>query len=143
MHGVGCSICGDASGSGPLFWGRLLVLSASDAARQAAALVARIAELRRRGDGVLPTTLHSAKGLEFDHVIIVGLNRQHPADRSAAELTDPEEREALLARERRLLYVAMTRARRRLFLTYSREPSRFIGELDEGLYHFEDRSDGP
>ena len=98
MHGVGCSICGDASGSGPLFWGRLLVLSASDAARQAAALVARIAELRRRGDGVLPTTLHSAKGLEFRHLQIADGDWLS----EAAPVVDPPPADIIARRHERL-----------------------------------------
>ena len=72
-------------------------------------------------------TMHAAKGLEFDTVIIPDLSEGTvPHIRS---LKHPEE-------ERRLLYVAMTRARRELILTYAlsdrgqkRKPSRFLREL--------------
>lgn len=83
-------------------------------------------------------TLHSAKGLEFDAVIIIGMQEGLlPHSRSLERIEDVEE-------ERRLLYVGMTRARRRLFLTYSRvgsaggghslsQPSRFIEEIPAHL----------
>lgn len=63
-------------------------------------------------------TVHSAKGLEFDVVFVVGLNRGlFPHTRSQNETGGLEE-------ERRLMYVAMTRARHRLFLTCA--TSRFM-----------------
>ncbi len=67
-------------------------------------------------------TIHSSKGLEFHTVIIAGLSDEVIPDRSS----DLEE-------ERRLLYVALTRARERLYLLYHTskggEISRFAGEL--------------
>lgn len=67
-------------------------------------------------------TIHSSKGLEFHTVIIAGLSDEIIPDKSS----DLEE-------ERRLLYVALTRARERLYLLYhtskSGEISRFAGEL--------------
>jgi DNA helicase-2/ATP-dependent DNA helicase PcrA len=86
--------------------------------------------------GVNLMTLHSAKGLEFDVVFLVGLEEGLlPHSRTLEEESDIEE-------ERRLCYVGMTRARRRLHLTaasYRRlygEPapstvSRFIDEIGE------------
>ena len=85
-------------------------------------------------------TLHSAKGLEFDHVFLTGLEEGiFPHSRSQ---NDPEE----LEEERRLCYVGMTRAKETLTLTraiyrriYGSErltgslPSRFLQEIPEGL----------
>jgi DNA helicase-2/ATP-dependent DNA helicase PcrA len=89
---------------------------------------------------VLLMTLHAAKGLEFPAVIIAGLEEGlFPHSRSADEDDTLEE-------ERRLCYVGMTRARRRLFLTSAgrrrvfgeyraTEPSRFLGEIPDRLVH--------
>lgn len=79
-------------------------------------------------------TMHSAKGLEFPTVFIVGLEEDlFPHFRSQSD-------EAELEEERRLFYVAITRARERLFITHARRrryqgkevsvrPSRFLREL--------------
>ena len=95
-------------------------------------------------------TLHAAKGLEFEAVLIAGLEegmlphqrpwlRDRPAEEQAAELDE----------ERRLCYVGMTRARSRLVLSLARrrmgfgeagpswrdsEPSRFLGDLPQELF---------
>ena len=81
-------------------------------------------------------TIHAAKGLEFKYVYIVGLEENlFPSQMSLTERADLEE-------ERRLFYVALTRAETRATLTYSTsryrwgnlihsERSRFIDELDE------------
>jgi DNA helicase-2/ATP-dependent DNA helicase PcrA len=83
-------------------------------------------------------TIHSAKGLEFDEVIIVGLEEGLlPHSRSLLEKDELEE-------ERRLMYVAMTRARDKLHLTLTRSrlvfggrqassPSRFLSEIPQEL----------
>lgn len=88
---------------------------------------------------VVLMTLHAAKGLEFDHVAIVGLNEDLlPSSRSAHDPDGLEE-------ERRLLYVGITRARERLILSYARNrhtygqmtehlPSRFIREIPTSLF---------
>ena len=87
---------------------------------------------------VLLMTLHAAKGLEFDNVVIVGLNEDLlPSARSANDSDALEE-------ERRLLYVGITRSRERLVLSYARNrhtygqlsehlPSRFIREIPTSL----------
>ena len=86
-------------------------------------------------DKVTLMTIHSAKGLEFKYVYIVGLEENlFP---SAMNLFNPRE----LEEERRLFYVALTRACRRVTLSYAlnrykwgtlerSSPSRFIGEIE-------------
>jgi DNA helicase II / ATP-dependent DNA helicase PcrA len=72
-------------------------------------------------------TVHGTKGLEFDHVAVVGLDDERfPSARSLAEAADPRR---ALEEERRLAYVAWTRARRSLVLVYDPgAPSRFMRE---------------
>lgn len=78
------------------------------------------------GPGLKHTTFHSSKGLEFKVVFIVGLTDGRFVPRDDWTLKD-EELTHYLALEQRLLYVAMTRARDRLYLTYSRgQSSRFL-----------------
>lgn len=87
-------------------------------------------------DSVVMMTMHAAKGLEFPVVFVVGAEEGiFPGIRSIGE---PEEMEE----ERRLCYVAMTRAKQRLYMTSasqrmlfgrtsSNRPSRFVGEIPE------------
>jgi DNA helicase-2/ATP-dependent DNA helicase PcrA len=100
------------------------------------------------GDRVSLMTLHAAKGLEFDAVWMTGLEeRVFPSSRSLGQ-TGPrasgEEDPAEIAEERRLCYVGMTRARKRLTLSLARcrslfgelrfnPPSRFVRELPPDL----------
>lgn len=75
------------------------------------------------------TTFHSAKGLEFKAVFVVGVTDGHLVPKDDWSL-DGEELADYLEREKRILYVAMTRARDVLYLTYSRgQPSRFITQV--------------
>ena len=75
-------------------------------------------------------TMHRAKGLEFKAVLVVGCSATELPCRSALRgVSDPQDREAAEARERRLLYVAMTRARDELTVSWSGEPSRFLDGL--------------
>jgi DNA helicase-2/ATP-dependent DNA helicase PcrA len=68
-------------------------------------------------------TIHLAKGLEFDSVFIAGVAEGFmPHGRSL-------DNEDSLEEERRLMYVAMTRARKKLYLSFHGIPSRFIGEI--------------
>ena len=88
-------------------------------------------------DSVTLMTVHSAKGLEFNNVFVVGMEENiFPSSRSMDSEEDVEE-------ERRLAYVAITRARKHLSLSYARQrllfgstnfnrPSRFISELPDG-----------
>lgn len=71
------------------------------------------------------TTIHLAKGLEFNHVCVAGVNESLlPHARSLTTPRDIEE-------ERRLLYVAMTRARKTLALSFFDIPSRFLSEIPD------------
>jgi len=92
-------------------------------------------------------TLHSAKGLEFDAVFISGVEENlMPHSRSAYSLEELEE-------ERRLCYVGMTRAKKHLWLLFTKQrtlwgekkeitPSRFIMELPQHLVNFRSLADG-
>jgi DNA helicase-2/ATP-dependent DNA helicase PcrA len=79
-------------------------------------------------DKIKVLTIHSAKGLEFPVVFIVGLhNGVLP---NPIKSIDDEEAGIALERERTLLYVAITRAAEALYLVSSKEnPSTFINEI--------------
>lgn len=79
--------------------------------------------------GVKVTSLHSAKGLEFDVVLVLSLN-----EGVIPSMDNEEEDEEHFDVERRLLYVAMTRAKHELYMFVSGQPSRFIAEMDRELY---------
>ncbi len=65
-------------------------------------------------------TFHGAKGLEFDDVFLIGLHdRAVPHPRATEDATTEKERLEVYDEERRLLYVGLTRARYRIFLSYS------------------------
>ncbi|MFT5077918.1 MAG: DNA helicase-2/ATP-dependent DNA helicase PcrA [Planctomycetota bacterium] len=86
-------------------------------------------------------TVHLAKGLEFPYVYIVGMEEElFPSGMSMNTRSELEE-------ERRLFYVAVTRAEKHAFLTYTQsryrwgklidaEPSRFIAEIDESFLEY-------
>jgi superfamily I DNA/RNA helicase len=88
---------------------------------------ARLADLRRDDALLLLATAHGTKGLEFDHVAVIGLDDgRFPSARSVAEAVEPAR---ALEEERRLAYVAWTRARRSLTLVYDPgSPSPFLLE---------------
>lgn len=106
-----------------------------------AALQADQDELETRVPAVSLMTVHASKGLEFDVVFVTGLEQGlFPSTRESSEARDSEE-------ERRLFYVAMTRARKRLLFTYagsrlrwgSREftiPSEFLDDIDPRLVRY-------
>jgi superfamily I DNA/RNA helicase len=80
--------------------------------------------------GVTVSTMHGAKGLEFKAVVVASCDDQKlPNAFVLKSLTDPQEREAAIAQERRLLYVSMTRARDEVFVTWTGAPSPFVQEL--------------
>ena len=106
-------------------------------------------EFDESDDFVKLMSIHSAKGLEFGAVFIIGLEEGvFPSYRSVQSIEDTEE-------ERRLMYVAITRAKRNLFIVLARQrmlfgqtncnqPSRFIREIDpELLYLMGSRREAP
>jgi DNA helicase-2/ATP-dependent DNA helicase PcrA len=98
---------------------------------------------KQKATGVTLMTVHAAKGLEFDTVFVTGLEEGlFPHQGMDNEKRDEEE-------ERRLFYVAITRAKKRLFLTFARirriygtdylsEPSNFLRDLDPVLTEYTD-----
>jgi len=101
-------------------------------------LVSDIDELDEKADAVTLITLHQAKGLEFPAVFIVGLEEGILPHRKSSD--DPEQMEE----ERRLCYVGITRAKKRLYLlrSYRRSlfggstanpPSRFLQDISPHL----------
>ncbi len=80
-------------------------------------------------------TIHAAKGLEFPVVFLPRLEEEILPHRSSLE------EEAKLEEERRLFYVAVTRAKDRLFLSYTRgggrKPSRFLSDIPKNLLNLE------
>jgi superfamily I DNA/RNA helicase len=72
----------------------------------------------RSKSGVRLGTMHRAKGLEFDSVAIVGLNEELvPFKRELEEASDAAEKRRVVERERSLVHVAATRAKRRLYVS--------------------------
>jgi DNA helicase-2/ATP-dependent DNA helicase PcrA len=98
-------------------------------------------EMREEEPAVRLMTIHAAKGLEFDTVFIAGLEEGlFPHERMNEERMTPEEAEE----ERRLFYVALTRARKRVYLSYAQlrtlygrqlvnMPSQFILDIPPEL----------
>ena len=96
-------------------------------------------------DRVQMMTLHSAKGLEFPHVFLMGMEEELLPHRNAVD-------EGNLEEERRLAYVGITRAKRTLAITLARKrkqygelvecsPSRFLDELPEADLEWQGRGD--
>jgi superfamily I DNA/RNA helicase/PHP family Zn ribbon phosphoesterase len=100
----------------------------------------------RHREGVKIMTIHASKGLEFDHVFVPGLEEGILPftlyNDSAGEIPADPAASLPIEEERRILYVAMTRARQGLYLSWARSrvfrgrvlsgsPSRFLGELEQ------------
>lgn len=81
--------------------------------------------------GVKLITYLSSKGLEFDHVIVTDLRR---GKLPFSPIPEGEEEESFISRERKKLYVAMTRAKKTLMLVATKEISSFIHELNHKYY---------
>lgn len=96
-------------------------------------------------DMVTLMTIHSAKGLEFKHVFLAGLEEElFPSKFTVGNVSELEE-------ERRLFYVAITRAETSLFISYARsryrwgqltdcQPSRFIKDISEEFIEYQNKS---
>ncbi len=95
--------------------------------RAIAASRGSLADLRRDDAALTLATAHSTKGLEFDHVVVTGMEAgRFP---SARAVSDAEDHARAYEEERRLAYVAWTRARRSLTLLYDPAvPSPFLLE---------------
>lgn len=105
--------------------------------------------LKGEVDAVRLMTVHAAKGLEFSHVFITGMEQDlFPSRRSQDESKDLGEREE----ERRLFYVAITRAAKKVFLSYAsfrtifgnrqmNMPSIFLSDIDDALIAEESRGE--
>jgi len=110
------------------------------------ALIADTDNIDQGKDSVHLMTLHSAKGLEFKVVFIVGLEEGIlPHSRSAMNESEMEE-------ERRLMYVGVTRAKEKVYLLFTGErnifgstqinpPSRFLNDIPEHLIEIEERKE--
>ena len=73
-------------------------------------------------------TMHRAKGLEFRAIAVIGCdNNKLPPAYLLKQATDPGDRAALEERERNLLYVACTRARERLLVSWVGKPAQWLG----------------
>ncbi len=102
------------------------------------ALYTDLEQYNEGDDAVVMMTMHSAKGLEFPHVFVVGFeDGLFPGMRAIGDVEEMEE-------ERRLCYVAITRAKEQLTISHARQrmlyghtsaalPSRFLKEIPEDL----------
>ena len=98
-----------------------------------------------RQKGVKLMTVHASKGLEFAHVFITGLEQDlFPHEKINEDEMSAEDKEE----ERRLFYVALTRAKEKLHLSYAQTrtiygsrqinaPSEFLADIDDSLMHLE------
>lgn len=103
--------------------------------------VALVSSFDKEGGPVVSLmTIHAAKGLEFPHVHLIGFEEGLLPHTNSINLDDLKKRAAAIEEERRLAYVAITRAKTRLDITLVRvrarkgrperaEPSRFLDEL--------------
>ncbi len=109
---------------------------------ESAALASDQDELKDEANAVRLMTVHASKGLEFPYVFITGLEEGlFPYEREGGSETDKEE-------ERRLMYVALTRAKEKVYLSYAAYrtvfgsknatiPSQFFSDIPEELVEYE------
>ena len=95
---------------------------------------------KKEMDGVVFTTMHSAKGLEFRNVYVIGINEGTIPHEKSYDIDDEVKKADQIEEERRLMYVAITRAKDRLCIScpqnkYGKKVSisRFINEIEEPL----------
>lgn len=79
------------------------------------------------GDRVVTLTMHTAKGMEFSRVVLFDVSDGVVPNAWVLEKASPEEREDVMLRERSLLYVAASRARDALVVTWNGKPSPLLG----------------
>jgi len=100
--------------------------------------------IRKEDSGVILMTIHAAKGLEYEYVFISGLEQDIFPHTFGNEKKTKEEQEE----ERRLMYVAVTRAKKKLFLSYAgirtiygqkdvQVPSEFISDIKDEYIEYE------
>lgn len=98
-------------------------------------------DMEDSSDKVKLMTVHAAKGLEFEHVFLCGMNEGIFPSRKTKDLLGMEE-------ERRLAFVAITRAKKRLYLSGAegrnfdgspRYPSRFVLDIDSGVLQYSEK----
>lgn len=80
----------------------------------------------RKAPGIRLATMHRVKGLEFDHVVVAGVNEGIMPLPQAIQADNAHDQIKREIRERSLLYVAATRARRTVLITCTGEPSSFL-----------------
>lgn len=109
---------------------------------ESAALASDQDELKDEANAVRLMTVHASKGLEFPHVFITGLEEGlFPYEREGGDAGDKEE-------ERRLMYVALTRAKEKVYLSYAAYrtvfgsknatiPSQFFSDIPEDIVEYE------
>ncbi|MBI4114881.1 MAG: UvrD-helicase domain-containing protein [Candidatus Niyogibacteria bacterium] len=110
-----------------------------------AALMSAEENVKNEKDAIHIMTVHAAKGLEFDYLFVAGMEEGlFPHASPAGDETDERQEE-----ERRLFYVALTRARKKLFLSYAifrtifgekrvNMPSRFLADIPKHLLETQD-----
>ena len=107
---------------------------------QTISVIISLADRQDEQDVVTLSTLHASKGLEWPHVLLVGVNEGLLPFKSDADETAPDVQATRLEEERRLMYVGITRARSTLVVSTLRRrkkgrdtvqgvPSRFIAEM--------------
>jgi mRNA-degrading endonuclease YafQ of YafQ-DinJ toxin-antitoxin module len=110
---------------------KTLANALEEALKQASIPVTLLKEAEDTNEGLRLGVVHGVKGLEFRAVAVFGANRNlFPLESQLRQAPSEQDREALLSQERNLLYVALSRARERLWVGYWGEPSFFLEQLN-------------